>query len=479
MESYEHEATDVMTSFLINGQTILPRQFQFQFDGTSYKLSYGQIVALAGDHFKNFDILKAASNELISAVLNSEVYKEAAEFDLAYFVFQNAGHMSYYENALFNPEHFRGAPEIIPGLGYIINPLTDDSVITYRDGHEYSLKTASLIKSPAAQYYAYAINAFYDHFLTDMFSSGHLRVPRRQLHSFDYSARHTAGDMFTSRQMHNEDGNNGLWVTNQLGEIWKAYGDGKCHYFNIDKFKTKLNPSWIKCLNAVKQSVEEITEVISGFKRRNPDNFQALNNRPEVFPPKADIYEGSRIADYKVEMKPLGNSKEIEFYIIGKFQGEPKLLVPKHMVDSFLETHGWWHPLFLLLLSENDSHNIVDNIPTANIPRTISKSLYIIETTFTGKTEKKIMEPDENMPWITSDKPAKQTCPLYIIANNRLFVRVGKSGIPEEESYDKYVTSEFIPSDPMAFDRGYGQLFPPPPPITERLKGRYQGELPK
>ena len=66
----------------------------------------------------------------------------------------------------------------------------EDAWTSYGAGHAVALETAANGDLQAA----YAMNAFADHFLQDSFASGHLRVPRRQLHgvkkwSLDYCAK--------------------------------------------------------------------------------------------------------------------------------------------------------------------------------------------------------------------------------------------------------------------------------------------------
>ncbi|KAJ6133933.1 hypothetical protein N7523_000255 [Penicillium sp. IBT 18751x] len=56
----------------------------------------------------------------------------------------------------------------------------DDARLAYLAGHYCACKIASSAKDLMA---AYAINAFADHFLEDSFSAGHMRTPRRLLHT--------------------------------------------------------------------------------------------------------------------------------------------------------------------------------------------------------------------------------------------------------------------------------------------------------
>ncbi|EKM58566.1 uncharacterized protein PHACADRAFT_207386 [Phanerochaete carnosa HHB-10118-sp] len=55
----------------------------------------------------------------------------------------------------------------------------EDACTAYNAGHTYALRLASAGKLLKA----YAANAFADHFLEDLFSAGHLRSPRRMLHT--------------------------------------------------------------------------------------------------------------------------------------------------------------------------------------------------------------------------------------------------------------------------------------------------------
>lgn len=58
-----------------------------------------------------------------------------------------------------------------------------DARTTYTVGHKWAMEIAATKRDAAHLEYAYRINAFADHFLQDAFSAGHLRTPRRELHS--------------------------------------------------------------------------------------------------------------------------------------------------------------------------------------------------------------------------------------------------------------------------------------------------------
>ena len=78
------------------------------------------------------------------------------------------------------------------------------------DDHVASRRSPHPIPADSVARLAYAL-----HFLTDAFSSGHMRVPRRVL-----------GRTMRAKLMHDIDGALGLNVFNAFGS-WRAFGDGK------------------------------------------------------------------------------------------------------------------------------------------------------------------------------------------------------------------------------------------------------------
>lgn len=72
------------------------------------------------------------------------------------------GQPSYLELAEINWDHFG-----------------DDALTAYSAGHEVALSKAYNGNLERA----YTMNAFADHFLEDLFAAGHVRTPRRLLHS--------------------------------------------------------------------------------------------------------------------------------------------------------------------------------------------------------------------------------------------------------------------------------------------------------
>lgn len=153
---------------------------------------------------------------------------------------------------------------------------------------------------------AIKICAFGDHFLTDMFSAGHMRTPRARLQQdFNAGKPVTVNDVI-SRLQHQEDGNHGLFcefffgpqkVNGQRITSWYAMGDK--HFADP---RNALNKSI--CVDAIKRSIRDVvlasftgkypTEV-DGYWRDDPAphaSHAALQLIPRPLPP-SDKYVAS------------------------------------------------------------------------------------------------------------------------------------------------------------------------------------------
>ncbi|HEX7816396.1 hypothetical protein [Dyella sp.] len=132
------------------------------------------------------------------------------------------------------------------------------AVACYLAGHAVACDTAA-----GGDYMrAYAMEAFACHFLTDLFSTGHLRTPRKALHTAN-----PASDLCAQR-MHDEDSYNGLVVHNQKGNTWIAYGD------------KRLNdpPNQLNYTMAQAAVTLSLNEVISALGSKNPSAPNAALN---------------------------------------------------------------------------------------------------------------------------------------------------------------------------------------------------------
>lgn len=91
--------------------------------------------------------------------------------------------------------------------------------VACQEAHQYNIDKDTLTGEGQfpGLHRALLMNACASHFLSDMFAAGHLRQPRRALKGVP--------DSMISKLMHDEDNRLGLWVHNQMGKKWQAFGD--------------------------------------------------------------------------------------------------------------------------------------------------------------------------------------------------------------------------------------------------------------
>jgi hypothetical protein len=167
------------------------------------------------------------------------------------------------------------------------------AILAYQAGHAVALGqaiTAHNATDPAQAKAlltkAYAMNAFADHFLSDLFSAGHIREPRRQIYQ---TARVGVTANLCAKGMHDEDCKYGLRVSNAMGDTWRAYGDKR--YFDTVDLQNKALVD-----TAVQASATEIFNAfINGTQPVDPNTYIALRFAPKL----------SQAQDY--ENNPLGN----------------------------------------------------------------------------------------------------------------------------------------------------------------------------
>ncbi|HXH38303.1 MAG TPA: phospholipase [Thermoanaerobaculia bacterium] len=304
-EGGEHTAIGNSVTLSFPGTGALPAATAPLTLANNLQLTYGQIVALAGDFYG------VPANPISSGT----TFAQQQQFFLAAFntlnndpttqAAQILGVMQTEINAvrqaMLNGEQSSSAYEVlgdtlsaqwnkITGGGSFVTPwyplgrylqlaavnfdhFSQDAVTSYTAGHAAALAQAVVAsqQSGAAQIaalqMAYAMNAFADHFLSDLFSSGHMRTPRRQL--YDSVTPSDLGSLL-SREMHDEDSLFGLIVTSVNGGVtWRAYGD-KRYADTVDQGNAGLVD------DAVQTSASEVFQAFSSGQAIPPPNFAAL-----------------------------------------------------------------------------------------------------------------------------------------------------------------------------------------------------------
>jgi hypothetical protein len=142
--------------------------------GGDLKLSYGDLVAFGGDHFKDWAELHAEASsaegrerlkKLQHLTENEATLKPA--YEDADTISQE--YADRYKNlALENVAHFSGGGTALETWQKVHRQAVLEALEAGKHGDSGALGGA------------YAVNAFGDHYLTDSFSSGHIRTPREQ-----------------------------------------------------------------------------------------------------------------------------------------------------------------------------------------------------------------------------------------------------------------------------------------------------------
>jgi len=156
-------------------------------------LTYGEVVALAGDYYATPEELTAELTPRVADAIRGVTPQDEGTFLLN----THRGWFDYASLANENQDHF--APR---------------SWARYARHHAEALTLAAVHRNLNE---ALVRNAFADHFLTDAFASGHLRVPRNALVGLTGA--------LPTRKMHDEENEYGLWVQSANGFLWRSYGD--------------------------------------------------------------------------------------------------------------------------------------------------------------------------------------------------------------------------------------------------------------
>jgi hypothetical protein len=132
---------------------------------------------------------------------------------------------------------------------------------------------------PPSKERAFAMNAFADHFLTDLFSTGHMRTPRHETHYAWQDFENPLNNEEVAVAAHDEDNKNGLWVRSPCVcpgteenhgregwfcmEPWQAFGDGY-----LDKAEAKEHNARINA--AVNVSIYEVNDAYNEGAGKSP-----------------------------------------------------------------------------------------------------------------------------------------------------------------------------------------------------------------
>ena len=287
------------------------------------QLTFGEIIALAGDYYAHLDqpaaesmkeawpdpphavellagdyrqpCLRDEEPKIVSDILHTTYRDQNASQDKLAQAKQLVrdglfGHYPvrrYLALATQNFCHFACQPP----TGFL-DDEANEALQLYRAYHQRALALAGQAKEQRSDDMfmdAVVVDAFGCHFLTDLFASGHMRVPRRVLSERYGIIRGAQG---LAHEMHCEDNKLGLWCTTRIPQtprlVWRAFGDTKL-------FADEARPHFELVKEAVRRSAAEVFANFCGMSVALTDSAEALIPLPlaaGMGPQSGDVYPG-------------------------------------------------------------------------------------------------------------------------------------------------------------------------------------------
>ncbi|OJD34158.1 phosphatidylcholine-hydrolyzing phospholipase [Diplodia corticola] len=508
-------------------------QFSYQV-GKNVELSFGQIVSLAGDFYGNskttgdaeqisdqWDTNREAS---ISRFLgNADLlrldtagYLEpvlailmAQEREISNMLREGRDPAQSYKSIA---DKFNKLWARCTGMQYLWLSLCnwdhfgEDAVKAYKAGHVAALrqaKTAHNTRSIVDLRHAYFLEAFAAHFLTDLFSSGHLRTPRRALHYtyFPFQSEDSSGmqpdamsglpsdeisDMQSddiseqlkipwptfwpadqcAQAMHDEDCASGLWAKSLHGHCWPTYGDKQL-------VSTKGNLSFDAALDAVQAGAHEIYKMYEDGKDRDISHFAALSMIPDLTSlDSANFFPLFKVSD---DGKTLSFRASLDERGVPTYEDYPLPKAPfQRLLNRIKESGQHQHqlPLSLPLLSPSsllhfrhvsDTQLAISKYGQTFSRSAVSKGAKVESWNMVSQQMVEIPNPEGRLTWLATSKIDSD---IYFLVGKvdrqratgqlayHLGLRITDSGVEQVSFHD----SEDANESWLAGDIHYGRL---------------------
>eukprot|EP01104_Vermistella_antarctica_P016751 TRINITY_DN5777_c0_g1_i1.p1 TRINITY_DN5777_c0_g1~~TRINITY_DN5777_c0_g1_i1.p1 ORF type:complete len:871 (+),score=227.45 TRINITY_DN5777_c0_g1_i1:86-2614(+) len=325
-------------------------KIEFTQEGQNHlQLTYGQLVALSSDFYAdyrrplcnqqseerqdqqatdNFNSLVCGTPSFLEVQQILLIMEEEAELVATTVRLGMEPSVGYYASGIKLDVRYNvatgGGEDLItqPGrylklAGTNFDHFGGNAARAYAIAHRVALNAAidAEIGDDDALAQAYAMNAFADHFLTDLFAAGHMRTPRQELYGVGAGSQKDAQketldewSILNAKQnasgvcakgMHDEDNLNGLWVTTvNQSDTWLAYGD--CRYYDLQNY---ANAFMVR--NAVALSSNEVWTTYLSKQMPKKDEYgdpiyAALLTAPTLVP-----WTGGKQRESKVQYSPL------------------------------------------------------------------------------------------------------------------------------------------------------------------------------
>lgn len=244
----------------------LPSEFQkFKFP-TGAEVSFGEIIALAGDYFGLYLApIALGPSEKVRQDRFMQAYQELETCppEKIYAITRNISNEDRDNKILITDvnEH------VLMLAMHNIDHFNDYAVSAFSAGYELAMRAAvraadeSDEKTQQEQLaYAYTLLAYACHFITDRFAAGHIRTPRMEL---DQMFAPEIGSIMAFFQ-HNEDGDLGLELQSASVDdptltSFMAYGDG--HLFEVRDSECRQ-----RVMRAVQVAADEVYQAFVSKK---------------------------------------------------------------------------------------------------------------------------------------------------------------------------------------------------------------------
>jgi hypothetical protein len=298
-------------------------------------IGYGAVNALSGDHSENplklqeailtlnSKLLKIINlhNEYTKAFYSAAPDNKLSKLDANYAMLaaKNISHFYRYGKGIkqhltaFDPNEIEKLINPILATSSFKKLNSSNAINIYVTIHTTAIYLAELAgseinetKAKQLLYYAFLYNGFGDHFLEDAFSSGHLLVKRKMLHSIT-----------NNKALHDFYSKQGAQVININGEIWRAFGDNFLNHYHNNYLNDSLisNIDYPKetddtrrIINAVAISISDIKEAYDRGQK-NPINPHSSYKK---IPPGEDERLTYFVANYKaLQLIPLPYNSDL------------------------------------------------------------------------------------------------------------------------------------------------------------------------
>ncbi len=246
----------------------------------------------------------------------------------------------------------------------------EQALLAYQAGHRSALRAAERAYEMEDGYAKFSLlveafckELFACHFLTDLFASGHIRTPRKEI--FDYvTVAHGIRGRFLiagllAKAMHDEDGDLGLMVaSNKKATPWETYGDD-CY------FEKENKDARVQVVNAVIAGLQDVLDIFFGAAFDRHRHFSALDYLPHLVPEIVEeaagfeVLEGEEVEEREHPRGGVPEGRENHFPLFKVSPDGTTVLRRKEMFNPGCEAYvSGWGPKWTL--TQLTSHGATD-----------------------------------------------------------------------------------------------------------------------